>query len=305
MKICVIQREGIRHFTRFTALTERDKLEVELVLQDKNEKTITLDLTEALIEAYSQHPEIGKVSAATVEQILDIKPIKQLRVRESKMVSPAYLDESKSERDSILAKVKAAQHKAADERKQRTAEINAAKAERLAAARKAKAEKQEAEAKKKPAARAAKIEPPKPTAKAKAAPAKQTKAQAAGLSKVQEAAIKKVGKVLAKEDTANIKAKTTPPAKADKATSKATAIAKPARKPAAKPAKTERPAAKAKAAKTPPPAQAKAKPAASAPRVVKPKAVKAPKQTDLVLEAEKPSAAPSRKKASAAVASTP
>ena len=145
MKICVIQREGIRYFNRFIELAQRDKLEVELRLEDKNGQIVNIDLTSALIEAYSQHPELGKISAESTGDIVSIKPVKPIRIRESKTVSPAYLSESKKEKDDILGKVRAAQRKAVEIREKKEAEIAEARAKRLADARQVKADKKAAE----------------------------------------------------------------------------------------------------------------------------------------------------------------
>jgi hypothetical protein len=106
MKICVIQREGIRYFSRFIELTQRDKLEVELRIEDKNGQIVNIDLTSALIQAYSQHPELGKISPESAGDIVSLQPVKSLRIKESKTVSPAYLTESKKEKDDLLVKVR-------------------------------------------------------------------------------------------------------------------------------------------------------------------------------------------------------
>lgn len=240
MKICVTQREGIRHFTRFTDLAERDKLTVELCIEDKNGKTVSIDLTSALIEEYSKHPEVGRVSSEPIREILGLKPIKPLVTKEAKTVSPAYLTESRKQKDEVLAKVKEAQQKAAEERKQKKLEQDAARARQLAAARKVKAEKESVQTTKPIAST---------KAKAKAAP---QKADATKLTKTQQGAIKKIGRVLAKEDKAKSKSpkpqstKTAKPsARAVPArTSKAKAPARANPPKAAKPAKSLRASAK-------------------------------------------------------------
>jgi hypothetical protein len=144
MKIHVVQREGTRYFSRFSDLSERDRLVVELRIEDKNGGTISIDLTEALIGEYSKHPQIGKVSVpGPVGEIMSLQPIRPLMPKRSKTVSP--IDHADPRRADILSRVREAQLKAVEEKKQRQAEQAAARAERLAAAREAKAKKQRAE----------------------------------------------------------------------------------------------------------------------------------------------------------------
>ncbi len=136
MKIFVTQRDGTRYFTRFADLGERDKLEVELKLEDKNSRIVTIDLTSALVEEYSKHPEIGKVGSTTVAEIVSLRPVMPRSTRKSKAVSPAYLSESKQQKDELVARVREAQLKAVEERKQKQAQ-RAANARNAAAARRA------------------------------------------------------------------------------------------------------------------------------------------------------------------------
>ena len=174
MKIHVIQREGTRYFSRFSDLAERDRLVVELRIEDKNGGAISIDLTEALIAEYSKHPQIGKVSApSAVAEITSLQPIKPLVTKRAKTVSP--VDRADPQTSDILSRVREAQLKAVEEKRQKQAEQAAARAERLAAAREAKARKLKAESGK---------------PKAKPQPAK--------LTATQKAAIKKVGKALTK-----------------------------------------------------------------------------------------------------------
>ncbi|MHB9036149.1 MAG: hypothetical protein ACYC64_05745 [Armatimonadota bacterium] len=142
MKICVIQREGVRHFSRFADIAERDKIEVELIIQDKGGKTVRFDLTSALIEEYAKHPDIGRVDPEAAARASASMSAKPLAIKESKIVSPAYITESKKQKDDYVARVKAAQARAVEERKKK----NAATAKRLTEARIAKAEAQKAEA---------------------------------------------------------------------------------------------------------------------------------------------------------------
>jgi hypothetical protein len=257
MKICVTQRDGIRYFSRFTDLGERDKLYVEVTIEDRNGgKPITIDLTTALIEEYSRHPEMGKVSVTTPEQIVKLQPLKPLTIKAAKEVTPAYIEESKKQKDEVLAKVREAQQRLVDERKQKEAKQAAARAERLAAARKAKAEKQVAESKAAKPAKPAKATPPK-TTKSKAAAAAKT--EEARLAKLQQEAIKKIGNALAREEKAKAKSKAPAApslAKAVKATATKTTAAKTV------PAKNE----------TPKPASAKSTKAVAVARAEKPAA---------------------------------
>ena len=198
MKIHVIQREGRRHFSRFTDIAERDRLQVELQIEDKNGQTILIDLTEALIGEYSKHPELGRISTpSAVAEITSLQPIKPLAMKRSKTVAPAYLADSST--TGILAKVREAQMQAAEEKRQKQAEFAAARAERLAVAREAKAEKQRAESRGQKAKGAA-TPKAKKAAAPKAAKAAPAKTKPAGITKTQAQAIEKIGKALAKED---------------------------------------------------------------------------------------------------------
>lgn len=251
MKIHVIQREGTRYFNRFSNISERDRLQVELQIEDKNGQTISIDLTEALIEEYSKHPQIGRVSIPSqVVEIASLEPIKPLKAKRSKTVSPAYL--SNSAHSDILSKVREAQVKAADEKKQKQAELAAARAERLAIAREAKAKKngklKVESGKSRTASTKAKAAPVKTSKaaapKAKAATAKTAKVaapkakaskpatktassppnKAAGVTKTQAQAIQKISKVLAKEEKGQL-ALVTSTKRTPKASAKAAALA--------------------------------------------------------------------------------
>ena len=146
VKIHVVQRDGTRYFSRFSDIAERDRLVVELQIEDRNSGTITIDLTEALIREYSKHPEIGRVSAAACESdIVSLQPIKALTAKRARRAAP--IDRVDSKTTDILSKVREAQSKAAEEKKQRQAEQAAARAVRLAAAREAKANKRKAQGK--------------------------------------------------------------------------------------------------------------------------------------------------------------
>ena len=200
MKVCVIQRNGIRHFHRFTNLAERDKLEIELQIEGSG-KTIQIDLTQVLLDEYTKHPEIGKIIPASDIESIATHTRKPIKIKQSITAQPVYLTESKKEKDAMLAKVREAQYKAAEERKQKLAEINAAKAERLVAARKIKAEKEEAE-KKKATAKAKTIAKANKTTKVKPSP----KPEPAKLTKTQKSAIEKISKIVAKEEKTKVKA---------------------------------------------------------------------------------------------------
>jgi hypothetical protein len=194
MKICVTQREGIRHFAKFTNLGERDKLYVEVTVEDKNgSKPILIDLTSALIQEYSKHPELGKPEPAAVEEVTRLQPIKKLVTKAIKEVTPAYLTESKKQKEEILSKVREAQQKLADERKCKAADQATARAERLAATRKAKAENKAADSGK--------------GSKKTVGNLDSTTKAGATLTKTQQAAIKKISKVLAEEEKTNASTK--------------------------------------------------------------------------------------------------
>ena len=153
MRVCVIQRRGVRYFSKFTDIGERDRLEVELRVEDKDNKVVLIDLTSALLGAYANHPEIEKVSPTSTADAAAAQTRKPLAIKKSQTVSPAYLSDSKKEKDKLIAEVREAQMKAAEEKKQKKADLAAARAETLAKARKAK---KEAASKKKSAATNAK-----------------------------------------------------------------------------------------------------------------------------------------------------
>ena len=166
MRVCVTQRRGIRHFTKFTHIGERDKLEVELRIEDKDNQVVLIDLTTALMDAYADHPEIGKVSPVSIADAAASQVSTPITIKRSKTVSPAYLSESKKEKDKLIAKVREAQIEAAKQNKKKKAELAKARAERLANARQVKAEK-EAARKKKAAKSTARAKKPSAQAKPK------------------------------------------------------------------------------------------------------------------------------------------
>lgn len=214
MKICVVQREGVRYFTKFQDLGERDKLEIEVQIDsDNSEKVLNIDLTPALLDEYAKHQEIGRIDPEAQAKMPQ-RGVLPLVIKQSMTVSPAYLTESKQQKDEFVAKVRVAQVKLSEEKKQKAYE-------RAKAMRKAKAEKQAAEAK-----RVAKNKPEKTataaskkttkTAKASdiSVEAKKTRTNAkgkrvedVGLSKEQKSAIAKISATMAKEDSAKAAAK--------------------------------------------------------------------------------------------------
>ncbi|MGC8861549.1 MAG: hypothetical protein ACP5R5_02110 [Armatimonadota bacterium] len=219
MKIHVVQRDGTRYFSRFSEISERDRLVVELRIEDKNGSTITIDLTEALIREYSRHPEIGGVSATgPAPDVISLQPIKPLKPKRAKAVSP--VDQVDTRKADILSKVREAQAKAVEEKNRKRAEQAAARAARLAAAREGKAAKRKSSddvpsgpasktKSQKSKGRSASVsgkaksaQDPKgkrrgPEADARSA-ARPGKAEAAGLTAAQESAIKKVGEALSR-----------------------------------------------------------------------------------------------------------
>jgi hypothetical protein len=205
MKICVTQREGIRHFAKFTNLGERDKLYVEVTVEDKNgSKPILIDLTSALIQEYSKHPELGKPEPATVEKVTSLQPIKKRITKVVKEVTPAYLTESKKQKEEILSKVREAQQKLADERKCKAADQAIARTERLAVARKAKAENKAADSERGNTKIVSNLD--------------STTKASAKLTKSQQSAIEKISKVLVEEERKNAskKSSTSATKRADK-----------------------------------------------------------------------------------------
>lgn len=164
MKICVTQREGIRYFSRFADIAERDKLEIELKIEDKNGKTVLFDLTSALIEEYAKHPDVGRIDPEASMLISASRRAAPVVIKGSRTVSPAYLTESRKQKDEFVAKVREAQMKVVEEKKQRRAELAAARAKQLEVARKAKAESA------KPTKPATKTSAAKASAKKTAAP---------------------------------------------------------------------------------------------------------------------------------------
>lgn len=284
MKICVTQRDGIRYFSKFENVAERDKLEVEVRIEDKD-KVVKIDLTSALIEEYTNRPELGKIRIASEEEPAAVRPRVPLKIRQAKEVSPVYLSESQKQKEEVLGQIREAQMKLLEERKQKEAVQAAARAKRLAAARKIKAEKEEEArnaAAKKPAAKAkatatapvqskskAKAVETVPVPAAKAVRGTKTAKATENpekLTKSQKDAIAKIGKTLATEDTAKRKTKA-------KAVVEESKVVK-ATKPAAKTTKSAKPEPVAVAAKVTTKATKTAKaPQKPAAKAVKPEAV--------------------------------
>ena len=202
MRVCVTQRRGIRYFTKFTHIGERDKLEVELRIEDKDNQVVLIDLTTALMDAYADHPEIGKVNPVSIPDAAASQTPTPIKIKRSKTVSPAYLSESKKDKDKLIAKVREAQLEAAEQNKKKKAEFAKARAERLANAREVKAKKEAARkasaAKKTAAGKAAGASKKNATAKTKKPAA--SKKTSPKLTKAQQTAVKEIGKALASKD---------------------------------------------------------------------------------------------------------
>lgn len=177
MRVCVTQRRGIRYFTKFTEIAQRDKLEIELHFEDNNSEVVVIDLTQALLDKYSKHPLVGKVIPVSIEDAAAQQTRKPLVIKRSMDVSPAYLSESKKEMNAVLVKVHEAQRKAAEEAREKKAKAAADRAQRLAAARAVKAASavKAEEPKRSVKAVSTKVEKPTPAVKAKE-PVKSKKA---------------------------------------------------------------------------------------------------------------------------------
>jgi hypothetical protein len=111
MQICITQREGIRYFSRFKNIPERDRLEVELTIEGSQERVFNFDLTDVLLERFAEHPEIlgkrkirddnqlsiqsaeknNRKISAEVAQALDVvdEPTKRTRVRRAQLADEA------------------------------------------------------------------------------------------------------------------------------------------------------------------------------------------------------------------------
>lgn len=207
MIVCVTQRRGIRYFTRFAQIGERDRLLVELRFEDQEGKPngdpLTIDLTPTLLAEYEKHPRIGKISLMPLEKAAAAQAPRPVVIKQSKTVSPVYLAESKAEKDQIIARVREAQHKVAEERKRKRAEA--------AAARKEKFEKRRAES------REPKADSGERTAQSGMRISRP--GDATRISAVQDEAIKRIAGALAAKE----KARTKPVAKPAKPSAKAAA----------------------------------------------------------------------------------
>lgn len=58
MQICITQVDGVRHFSKFKNIPERDKIEVELTIVGNRPKVYIFDLTDVLLARFEEHPEI-------------------------------------------------------------------------------------------------------------------------------------------------------------------------------------------------------------------------------------------------------
>lgn len=57
MQVCITQKDGIRYFSRFRNINERDRLVVQLNIEGTR-RVYEFDLTEVLLEKFAEHPEI-------------------------------------------------------------------------------------------------------------------------------------------------------------------------------------------------------------------------------------------------------
>ncbi|MDO8682535.1 MAG: hypothetical protein Q7N50_03535 [Armatimonadota bacterium] len=91
MQICVTQREGIRYFSRFRKIIERDRLEIEVTIEDEGKPgVIRFDLTPVLLEEYRKHSLSG-VERPQAEYIrIDEKPATAVK-KKRKMTSKRAL----------------------------------------------------------------------------------------------------------------------------------------------------------------------------------------------------------------------
>ncbi|MBI2842226.1 MAG: hypothetical protein HYX78_02375 [Armatimonadetes bacterium] len=91
MEICITQREGVRYFSRFRNIPDRDRIEIELSVDGDRRKVYHFDLTEALFEQFAQHPEIlGK---------------RAVRQREEEQPKPATSVKSMTKKPKVVAEV--------------------------------------------------------------------------------------------------------------------------------------------------------------------------------------------------------
>jgi len=89
MQICITQKDGIRYFSRFKNIPDRDRLEIELTIDDGRRKVYNFDLTDKMFEMFSQHPEILRKKRVIPRDYLpEEKPVRK-RAKASKPVEPA------------------------------------------------------------------------------------------------------------------------------------------------------------------------------------------------------------------------
>lgn len=78
MQICITQIDGIRHFSRFKNIPERDRLEIELTIEDGRQKVFNFDLTDILFEQFEKYPEIlHKKRIVPKDDLLEKRPARK------------------------------------------------------------------------------------------------------------------------------------------------------------------------------------------------------------------------------------
>ncbi|MEN6521653.1 MAG: hypothetical protein ABFD46_10960 [Armatimonadota bacterium] len=88
MQICITQIDGIRHFSRFKNIPEKDRLEIELTIEEGRQKVFNFDLTDSMFEQFEKYPEIlHKKRILPKDDLLEDRPAKK-RVTAAKPAHP-------------------------------------------------------------------------------------------------------------------------------------------------------------------------------------------------------------------------
>jgi hypothetical protein len=83
MQVCITQREGSRYFSRFKKINERDRLEVELTIEDTS-RVFSFDLTDVLFERFAEHPQIlGKRKVQREELVQAVQAVEPIVKRKA------------------------------------------------------------------------------------------------------------------------------------------------------------------------------------------------------------------------------
>ncbi|MEN6370523.1 MAG: hypothetical protein ABFD64_00780 [Armatimonadota bacterium] len=105
MQICITQINGVRHFSRFKNIPDRDRLEIELTIEDGRQKVFSFDLTDLMFEQFEKYPEILHRKRVIPKDYLPEEQPEKRRVKASK---PAVAANNSVEKPETTAKKRTA-----------------------------------------------------------------------------------------------------------------------------------------------------------------------------------------------------